>query len=217
MSGYALQRTIESAWNPQQSRKGGEMNKQKEYPRIGIRRCSVLILAVLLLTLSTVQAAPPEPYLVKDTNPRPGNSSPFDLTEVNGMLFFRAVDSSHGSELWKSDGTEAGTVRIKDIYPGTGSSLPGDGELTNVNGTLFFRADDGSSGWELWKSDGTEAGTVRVKDIYPGSGSSELHYLTNVNGTLFFSADDGSHGSELWALIAGYQVYLPLVLRQSNG
>ena len=41
--------------------------------------------------------------------------------------------------------------------------------------------------------------------------------LTNVNGTLFFNADDGSHGRELWALVASYQVYLPLVLRQSNG
>jgi ELWxxDGT repeat protein len=86
-----------------------------------------------------------------------------------------------------------------------------------VNGTLFFGADDGSSGWELWQSDGTEAGTVRVRDIYPGTGSSSPEWLTNVNGTLFFSADDGSHGSELWALVTVCQVYLPLVLRQSNG
>ena len=191
------------------------MNKQKEYPRIGIRRCSVLILAVLLLTLSTVQAAPPEPYLVKDINLRPESSAPSDLTEVNGTLFFSAADSSSGRELWKSDGTEAGTVRVKDVNPGPGSSEPG--YLTNVNGTLFFRAADSSSGWELWKSDGTEAGTVRVKDIRPGNDSSAPAYLTNVNGTLFFSADDGSSGGELWALVTVNQVYLPLVLRQSNG
>lgn len=100
MSGYTLQRTIRSALNSQQSRKGGEMNKQKEYSHIGIRRFVVLILAVLLLTLSTVKAAPPEPYLVKDINLSACSSFPFGLTEVNGTLFFSANDSSHGRELW---------------------------------------------------------------------------------------------------------------------
>ena len=28
----------------------------------------------------------------------------------------------NGYELWKSDGTDGGTVMVKDIYPGTGSS-----------------------------------------------------------------------------------------------
>ena len=47
-------------------------------------------------------------------------------------------------ELWKSDGTAAGTVLVKDINPGSGGSYPGD--LTDVNGTLFFTADDGTHG-----------------------------------------------------------------------
>ena len=37
------------------------------------------------------------------------------------MLFFAAEDNEHGKELWKSDGTEAGTVMVKDIYPKTNS------------------------------------------------------------------------------------------------
>ena len=60
-----------------------------------------------------------------------------------------------GDELWKSDGTDGGTVLVKDIRGGTDSSVPR--YLTNVGGTLYFRANDGSSGHELWKSDGTEA------------------------------------------------------------
>ncbi|OYD92880.1 hypothetical protein CDG76_19380 [Nostoc sp. 'Peltigera membranacea cyanobiont' 210A] len=134
--------------------------------------------------------------LIKDINPGGASSSPQNLTNVNGTLYFRANDGSGGFELWKSDGTEAGTVRVKDIFSGTVSSTPQ--YLTNFNGTLYFNANDGSNGTELWKSDGTEAGTVRVKDIFSGTGSSFPQYLTNVNGTLYFIAYDSSNGTELW-------------------
>ena len=45
----------------------------------------------------------------------------------------------NGSELWKSDGTSAGTVLVKDIRPGALFSRPQN--LTNSNGTLFFSAE----------------------------------------------------------------------------
>ena len=104
---------------------------------------------------------------------------------VGGTLFFRACDAAGGRELWKSDGTAAGTVRVKDIWPGSYGSYPYC--LANMNGTLFFAANDGLSGHELWRSDGTAAGTLRVKDIIAGIGGSGSQCLTNVNGTLFFS------------------------------
>lgn len=126
-------------------------------------------------------------------------SNPDQLLNVNGVLFFTALAESGGnglgSELWRSDGTAAGTVLVKDIRPGLFSS--GIDNMTNVNGTLFFTANDGSGGTELWRSDGTAAGTVRMANIKPGSGSSAPSDLTNVNGTLFFGADDGT-GKELW-------------------
>jgi ELWxxDGT repeat protein len=117
---------------------------------------------------------------------------------VGNTLFF-AHDGQNGIELWKSDGTAAGTVEVKDIWPGPERSFPQD--LTAVGSTVFFTADDGTHGRELWKSDGTAAGTVLVQDIDP---SPEDDYysgprdLTAVNGTLFFAAADGTHGRELW-------------------
>ena len=103
----------------------------------------------------------------------------------------------HGRELWKSDGTEAGTVLVKDIRPDSYGSNPT--YLTNVDGTLFFSARDGVHGGELWKSDGSEAGTVMVTDVDIDTGYySGAQQLVAVGDTVFFSADDGVHGRELW-------------------
>jgi ELWxxDGT repeat protein len=137
----------------------------------------------------------------------PNSSFPSNLTAVGNTLFFSAADGVNGTELWKSDGTTAGTVMVKDINPGPDDSVQFDsnsGDFTAVGNTLFFPADDGVNGTELWKSDGTAAGTALVKDIFPGSdpfGSPNGSFpglLTNVNGTLFFTADDAVNGSELW-------------------
>ncbi len=141
--------------------------------------------------------------LLKDINPGSVGSLPAVLPAtaaggsaiVGGIGFFQANDGTNGYELWKTDGTAAGTVLVKDVRAGASSGNPY--VLTNINGTLFFRANDGTSGIELWKSDGTTAGTVLVKDVRPGVGSS-LPVPVNVNGTVFFSANDGTTGIELW-------------------
>jgi ELWxxDGT repeat protein len=74
-------------------------------------------------------------------------SYPSWFTNVNGTLFFSADEGtsfgSPGRELWKSDGTSAGTVRVLDINS-SGNSNPS--WLTNVNGTLFFVANNGTNG-----------------------------------------------------------------------
>jgi ELWxxDGT repeat protein len=104
--------------------------------------------------------------LVKDVLSIPDNgaqSRPDDFVQIDGLLYFSAHSTDHGRELWRTDGTESGTILVRDIQPGVWGANPRN--LVNVNGTLFFSANDGLTGYDLWKSDGTAAGTVKVKDL----------------------------------------------------
>ena len=67
---------------------------------------------------------------------------------IGNTLYFAAKDGINGHELWKTDGTEAGTMMVKDINSGNGDGSPG--WLTAVGNTLYFRANDGINGYELW-------------------------------------------------------------------
>lgn len=112
------------------------------------------------------------------------------------VLYFSAAADLTGHELWRSDGTDAGTWLVKDIAPGTADSSPGDFEV--VGSHLYFTAENATFGRELWRTDGTTSGTVIMKDIQSGANGSDPRNLVNANGTLFFSADDGVNGRELW-------------------
>lgn len=135
--------------------------------------------------------------LVKDLGP--ADASPYNLTAVGDhVLFFRYIPETSGSpsrqELWRSDGTEAGTVLVKDLGPDAFVIF----SKTLVGTTLFFVLEDPVHGTELWKTDGTGAGTGLVKDIQPGADSSYPFNLRTVGTHVFFTATDAEHGNEVW-------------------
>jgi ELWxxDGT repeat protein len=111
------------------------------------------------------------------------------------LIFFKAYDDTHGSELWMSDGTEAGT-KVLDMTPGPDGISPD--KLVVADGKVFFTGTDSTHGSELWVSDGTEAGTRMVKDIGPASGGIYPNKLVAAGDKVFFATSDNVHGTELW-------------------
>ena len=116
------------------------------------------------------------------------------LQVVNGRLLFFAGDGVHGRELWTSDGTDAGTRLVRDIFSGPADSSYGY-EVTAVGSAIVFPLFGGASGWELWRSDGTEAGTFLAGSA---RGSAGPDRITAVGETAFFSAAIGSGSRRLW-------------------
>ncbi len=131
--------------------------------------------------------------------------------ENNIITFFAYAPDSVNMELWKSDGTEEGTVMVKDIYKGNQASWPADFTLVledpsipwdqqpdSLPAALFFTAYDSAHGKELWVTDGKEENTYMVKDINEGINHSYAHLLTAMGNKLYFVAATFEENNELW-------------------
>ncbi|MGL4630087.1 MAG: ELWxxDGT repeat protein [Leadbetterella sp.] len=114
---------------------------------------------------------------------------PFSFNPVFVGINPSTVFFSDDSKIYKTNGTVAGTVEVKNINPSGYAYIT---EMYNANGTLYFSADDGILGSELWKSDGTTAGTVQVADIDLGNGSSYPRGFVYYNGYTYFFATPNS-------------------------
>ncbi len=128
------------------------------------------------------------------------SSSPSGLVNFQGTLYFAATDAAGGRELWKSDGTESGTVVAVDLWPGF-EPYSDYVYSSGVNGLVLFKdamyfSARNENGSGLWRSDGTPEGTSLVKGQSPTMSSPRG--MTIVGNDLFFAAYDSVVGEELW-------------------
>lgn len=112
-------------------------------------------------------------------------SFPSNLKAVGNTLFFSADGNSTRRELYKSDGTGSGTVLVKDINAGSGSTNFKD--FNSYNQKLIFVTDSS----KLWVSDGTNAGTTTIQDF--GGSSRILSGFKEFNGKLYFGVKNSSN------------------------
>ncbi|HJQ99920.1 MAG TPA: ELWxxDGT repeat protein [Candidatus Polarisedimenticolaceae bacterium] len=163
---------------------------------------------ILSTTAFSIASAPQggPAHVLFDINATPDSergSLPQSFLALDGYALFTARSPALGRELYRTDGTEAGTFLLRDVYPTIFSGVL-DFPPVRVGNVAYFAAVDPDHGTELWTTDGTVAGTSLVKDIVPGrtagvpAGSGTPMEGAAAGGLFYFLANDGSHGLELW-------------------
>lgn len=133
--------------------------------------------------------------LVKDISQGGYGSNAYSAVQLNNYTIFAGKNNSQGYsiytyEIWRTDGTPEGTVRLYSDGDGGATYV-----LARVNNVVYFNGTkDGKR--HLWKTDGTVEGTVIVKtfddyDYYP-------IYFYALGNTLYFDANTDEYGRELW-------------------
>lgn len=121
-----------------------------------------------------------------------------ELTVAGDKLFFGIKASSiYPTELWVTDGTTGGTIRLLAGVAGDVDPY-WDDRLVPLGDGVFFSVPGTAGGDEPWFSDGTTVGTRQLADICPGQCSSSPSLVGVAQGKVFFSADDGNAGTEPW-------------------
>ena len=124
--------------------------------------------------------------VVSDINQTAGDSgAPYGPVYLNGFVYFIAGDEE--DQLWRSDGTAAGTIRISNLSELAFWYID---LLTPSGSNIYFIAETADYGSELWVTDGTLEGTHIVIDLTFGSSGTNFDGLWDVNGTIYFSAKD---------------------------
>jgi len=112
----------------------------------------------------------------------------------NGLYFLHTNGESTNCDLWFSNGSLAGTHRVKTLKDDQDCEF--EGTVAYKQMFLFF-FDDGVHGRELWRSDGSDTGTFLVADVNPGEQSGGGNELYVFQDHVYFSGVNES-GAELW-------------------
>ena len=120
--------------------------------------------------------------------------APNPLLAHRGEVFF-AAEADDGTEPWRSDGTEAGTLQIDDLLPGPESSAPAS--FTAFGSRVLFNASAGpATGGEPWVIEGGTA--TPLGDLNPGFATSTATFLAATASRAYFRAGRPTDGNELW-------------------
>lgn len=189
------------------------------------------VLLALIGSLMAVSLQAATPYLVKEINENiaPASSYPDDFLPFGSLVLFTTNDyQGTPRELWRTDGTSAGTFKLagvpESVVVWNGKAWFTSGGLWSTDGTVagtqkltlpvatpalaptHLMAGPAHlyffNAGRLWRTDGTTAGTAQLTTgtLRPGRWFSypNLPWSAVLAGSLYFFADSDASGTELW-------------------
>ena len=124
----------------------------------------------------------------------PGNSGFVGVPVGMGSHVYFAAQGPVGDELWRSDGSTAGTVQVDP------ADNPIDVDLVAATATrvFFVASDPGRTEQVLWTSDGTAAGTAPVEPLTGPHARSITKVITSGGAAYFFAENSATGDFGLW-------------------
>jgi ELWxxDGT repeat protein len=164
--------------------------------------------AAVVLALVAIAATPAiaqvsgAPRLIRDlavTDISLDSSYPRGFVAAGPWVYFSAQDPLRGNELWRTDGTVAGTQIVVDLDPGPdGGAWIGWKGAAALGGELVFQGTTHRQDGEPYITDGTAAGTRRIADAVPGPWGTYPEELHPAAGLVYFVGLEDATGYEAW-------------------
>jgi ELWxxDGT repeat protein len=136
------------------------------------------------------------------------------LANMAGFVLFlggSGIGVQNSLELWRSDGTTAGTSMVTTVTANATQNELAYPVFEKVGNKVVYIADDGVNGPQLWSSDGTLANTVRLTSATaPPTAFQVASPLSVIGGIAYFAISDGASSttSSVWrtdGTVAGTQ------------
>ena len=127
---------------------------------------------------------------------QPFYGAPQWVDEGDRVLFLQGGNYASPLELWATDGTAAGTLRLGVLTQQTGAT----GALARrADGDYLLLVWEHFAALTVWRSDGTAAGTVPASPIDLGSTSFSVRAFAATSDGIYFLIDGGALGArQLW-------------------
>ncbi len=180
-----------------------------------------IALAAMLIAIAAPAVASADRLVTPPAPPVPTfQSTGLEMVAFDGYVYFAANDGVVGNELWRTDGTPAGTTLVMDFNVGNASSNGNPRQLTVVGTRMFLIASTAASPYAAFTIDAGGAGTPQATSVTGGEAGSQATggtLMGSVNGKgLLFHYDGVGGSNKLYGLGSSGSVFSPITVGSLN-